>query len=278
MLAILSIAFAFAQLPVVTPGGEYPPFLIMPIIALFFATRLAGITAGVTRGATEMPWAYRIASWVVLAVVFAMIGVLFFARGFAVFATFVALDALGHVSRMRPRERDDARADRWASWARAKAWVFAAVWLLGLGALHFLFSQTVSYGPLVDWTYLALGFALFLRFVVPGGRAPESAAHPPPPHRVHVARPRTIEDPLAAGVADACRQFLADGEVGPLLAAVRETAAHAALPAAETARIENEVLAALARAGTSREDDLDAAVAALESAILPQTKAGGAPS
>lgn len=275
ILAIIAIGFAFSDLPVATPAGDYPPFVIMPIVSLFFATRLAGITAGVTRGAKEMPWAYRVASWLVLATLFGMVGALGNVRGAGTLGTFVALDAVAHVSKLRPRERDEERASRWAAWARAKAWILAAAWLLGLGAVHFLFSQTVSYGPLVDWTYVAIGFALFLRFVVPGGRAPEGAAHPPLAHRKHVAQAKALDDPLAGGVAEACRTFLSEGEVGPLLATVREAAAHAALSPQESVALETEVVAALARAGTSREDDLEAAVEVVERALKPPAGVGG---
>ena len=82
---------------------------------------------------------------------------------------------------------------------------------------------------------------------------------------------RAVADPVARQAEAACAAFLAEGDAGPLLEVVRDAARQARLAPAATQELEGAVYAALARAGTAREDDLEAAIAAFEARLLPRS-------
>lgn len=265
--AILCVAGLFMDAGVTSAAGEVPGVVIMPLLITFFVVRVVGIQAGVWRELAEMPWGYRFTSWGALALALLVLGLLTTRGGAIFFGVVVALDAAGALAPRRPGEAQDRDYSGLTAWMRRRAIWVGALYVFGLAVVHFVFALGVPYGPLLDWAYVVAGFALLMRFGAIGRREPDAAALPPAPHRVHEARVADLPDPLARGATDACDAFLRGGDAGPLMDVVRDVARHAHLDPPAARDLESRVFAALARAGTAREDDLSAAIAALEDAL-----------
>lgn len=250
-----------------TSQGAVPFTIVMPVLAVFFAVRLAGLTVAVVRGGDRMDWISRAISWIALAGVFFVLNVLTSAAGAVALAAFVALDAIAGA--FAPR-RDGTRGPSRLSAFSAKRWPYVALAYAALViALHFLVFPRFNATWLLDWAALTLGFSAAAFFALAWPQGAEESVRAPADHRRHARVERPSEDPRLKTSEEAARAFLFEGDAEPLMSLARDLAAYANATPAEAKRLEVRVMQQLARPGTRREDDLEAALAALESHFSP---------
>ncbi|HLE97925.1 MAG TPA: hypothetical protein VI997_11185 [Candidatus Thermoplasmatota archaeon] len=263
--AVFCTALAFWDESVTTRSGSVALLLLMPGFVAIFLVRLAGVAAGDRLGRTEMPWGFRVASWAIgsaNAFVFGLVGSI---PSLLVLGGLVALDSAAAVTPYRPGGARPKPREKLPS-----AVVVGAVGLAVVLLLHLLIVSRLAWWPLFDWGAIVLVAMIVLRVALSaGGTATEEDALPPARHRVHDRAERAIADPSRARAEGAVKGFLETGDVGGLTTLAGEFAAAARLPPHARHEVEARVPAAAARPGTSREEDLDAAITILERALDP---------
>ncbi|HVL49727.1 MAG TPA: hypothetical protein VM889_14315 [Candidatus Thermoplasmatota archaeon] len=260
-------AFGLAALMdsgVVTRYGYLPMNLAAPPIAAFFFLRFVGHSVAVHRERDSMAWGWRIASWAALLVVFFFFGLIADGPGLLALGAYVALDAAGALSKRRPGARRRLRIPIPRIPLPGREFLVALGALALLGAFHVVVASRFPYAVLLDWGFACiLAGAFAWRGLLAPGKAPPASARPPPGHRVHARTERLLPDPAARAIEASFAKFLADGDLEGVLAAARRAARFASLPERDMPDLEREVREAVARAGTTREDDLRAAVDAI---------------
>lgn len=238
-------------------AGNVPVALIAPLWAFAFLARFAGVSHAIGEGHGTMPWFPRGLSWVLLAAGAAFMG------GDALLAllVFVGLDAASAFVK-RPIREKTARPAR----SRKPLWRTLALFgYLGLvAAFHFLLGIYLPYGVLITWTLLALAFCVALRVAVGGPKAGEAWLRAPVDHRRHERREKQVPDPVRARADEVLLRLRARGDAAPFLSFVREAARAADLPPAEIDALEKRIVASFARAGTRRDQDVEAALEEVE--------------
>lgn len=258
--ATACVLVAFWNESLTTRAGTVPLRFVMPGFAALFLLRLAGVAAGERLGRSEMPWGFRVASWLVGAGNAWVFGLLSSVPAGMVAAGLVAADVAGALSPRRPDGPVKPRAKAPPS----------GVLLLGgalafLVGLHFLVAPRLAWWPLFDWGAAVLVAMVALRVgLARGGPARDEDARPPAHHRVHARTERPREDPQRSGAEAAVRMFRERGDVDGLVVFADDVARLARLPENARRELRSRVPAAAARPGTSREADLDAVVALLE--------------
>ena len=255
---------------VTTLNGVVPMVILSPLVALAFVARIAGCGVAASRGIRAMPWGFRATSWVFFGLAAALLGFGGSLVVVALFGAFVALDAAaGLVKRDEtPRPRRSAKG----LWARVRVPLFVSLYLVGVAAFHLLVGVYLPYGTLITWTLLALLFAIAVRATLNGVKAPEPALLAPLDHKLHERREEKVEDPHRQRAEEVLLALKARGDAGAFLEFVREAARSADLPATDIARLEERILASFGRARTSRDDDVRAALAEVESFLSPQVR------
>jgi hypothetical protein len=262
LAAILFAAAAVAQSTLSSVSGDVPFVLFTALVAVGFTARFAGCTYAIARDAWSMPIAARALSWLFFGgavLLLARAGALLVVGGFA---GFVVLDALAGLVKKDVAERP-VKPKR-SLWARVRVPLFVTLYLGLVVAVHFTVSVYLSYGTLVTWTLLALGFCILLRAMLVGPKAPETWLLPPADHRAHERRETTVADPQRARAEQALQLLRARGDAGPFLQFVRDVATEAELPPADLADLESRILSSFARAGTRRDEDITAALGEVE--------------
>lgn len=239
--------------------GAVPMLFLGPAIAAALLARGAGAWYAAHRERRSMPWLPRVLSWILLAA-----GVLFFALagslgGIVAYVGFVVLDAAAGIAHRPPKEESE-RARK--PFPHRQVWLsVAALAYAGLVvAFQILGAPYFSYGTLITWSMIALGFAFAFRMMIVGKKAGEAWLRAPLDHRRHQRRERAIEDPERVRAVAAIEAFRARGDATAFLGIVRESAASAGLAEADISRLEERIMGSFARAGTDREADLRAAL------------------
>lgn len=273
-LNLVGLLFAgFATLlsaTVTTLNGVVPMVILSPIIAIGFAARMIGCGIAASRGVRAMPWGPRVTSWIAFGVAAALLGFGGSIIVVAAFGAFVALDAAAGLV----KREEAARPARTAKglWARIRVPLLVSLYLMGVLAFHLLVGVYLPYGTLITWTLLALLFAMAVRATLNGPKAKEPALLAPPDHRLHERREEAVADPHRQRAEDALLAVKARGDAGAFLDFVREAARAADLPATDVALLEQRILASFARARTSRDDDVRAALAEVEQFLSPRVQ------
>jgi hypothetical protein len=261
----LAAALAFLlSTTVTTVGGVVPVPILSPFLVVGFGIRAGGISYAISKGRAVMPWFPRVLSWAFFGVAGLLIGVSGSQYVFAAFAAFVVLDFAAGWSKRELREK--AAKERKPFPYRKVLLTLAAVAYAGLVvAYQVLFARYLSYGVLVTWTLIALGFAAALRLWIAGpGRAGEAWLLAPTDHRRHERREARVVDPKRARAEEVLDAFRARGDAAPFLAFVRGSAGAADLPDEDVRALESRILASFARAGTNRDADVRAALDEIE--------------
>ena len=240
-----------------------PLLFLGPAIALALVTRGIGAWIAAHRERRAMSWTPRVLSWLFLAA-----GAFFFALAGSVvallgFLGFVALDAAAGIAHRPPKEektREKKPFPHRQVWTTVAALAYAGL----VVAFHILVAPYFSFGTLLTWTLVALGFSVAIRIIVAGKKAGEAWLRAPMDHRRHERRERAIEDPERARAVRALDAFRARGDATPLLELVRESALAAGLAETDAARIQERIMTSFARAGTNRDADLREALDEVE--------------
>lgn len=255
---------------VTTLNGTIPTVILAPLIALGFLARVVGCGLAASRGVRSMPWGARGASWLLFGLAAAMLG---FAGSLLVvgaFGAFVALDAAAGL--VKREEKEKPLRVRKGLWARVRVPLFVTLYLLGVAAFHLFVGVYLPYGTLITWSLLALLFAIAVRATLNGPKAKEPALYAPIDHRVHERREEKVPDPHRARAEDVLLALKARGDAGAFLDFVRDAARAADLPQTEVERMEQRILASFARARTSRDDDVRAALGEVETFLSLKRK------
>lgn len=265
---LIAVAAAFVPTTVSTRNGEVPFFIVMPALAAFAGLRLMGIHLQIGAGRARMAWGWRAASWLALAALLFVLGLFVNVVGFVAVAVFALADSAGAAAAPETERPETRREPALARWAWAKAPVVATCAAATVPAFHFLVARYFPFAYLLDWTYACLLAVAALRLLAGrGDRLSWEAVQAPRHHRLHRRVERRVPDPMRNRMQSAVDGFLKAGDAGRLLEAAREAAALARLAPEDVERMEREVLAALARAGTSREEDLREALRVLEESL-----------
>lgn len=237
-----------------------PVVLIAPLFAFAFLARFAGVSHAQGEGHATMPWFPRVASWVLFGV-----GVAFAANALsvAILLGFIAVDAAGGFVKRYAKAKE---APPRPAGSRRRLWSTLALfgYLALVAAFHFLVGVYLPFGVLVTWTLLALGFCVALRIAIAGPKAGEAWLRAPVDHRIHERKEEKVQDPVRAKAEDVLAHLRARGDAGPFLAFVRDAARAADLPPDEVAGLETRILSSFARAGTGRDEDVNAALEEVE--------------
>lgn len=248
---------------VTTLNGVVPILFLAPLVALAFVARMIGCSIAASRGVRAMPWAARATSWVLFGGAVALLGLAGSILAVVIFGAFVALDAAAGLSRRNEVAAPAKR--RRGTWARIRVPLFITVYLVAVAAFHFLIAIYLPYGALVTWTLLALLFAILVRGALNGQKATEPALRAPAHHRLHERREEVVPDPQRQRAEQVLALLKARGDAGAFLDLVREAARAADLPQKDLETLEARILASFARARTSRDDDVRAALGEVES-------------
>lgn len=241
-------------------AGSVPVVLVAPLFAFAFLARFMGVSHAQGEGHATMPWFPRAASWVLFG-----LGVAFAANALSigVLLAFVALDAAGGFVKRYAKGREAPPRPRGSR--RRLWWTLALVGYLGLvAAFHLLVGLYLPFGALVTWTLLALGFCVALRIAIAGPKAGEAWLRAPHDHRIHERKEEKVQDPVRAKAEDVLAHLRARGDAGPFLDFVRDAARAADLSPDEMQGLEARILASFARAGTGRDEDVNAALEEVE--------------
>ncbi|MHB8605241.1 MAG: hypothetical protein ACYDCK_08280 [Thermoplasmatota archaeon] len=259
-IATLVAAIASAMPTGVTTRGDFvPAYLLFPAVAVFALLRFAGLSVARWQGRETMGIGYRIASWGALALAVFLLGFLE-GGGLIALVAYFALDLVGGLTKRRPRAgAAAARRARGSGWRTALIVTAVAV---GFVAFHFFVALRFEFGLLLDWSYVVLAVGVALRLLLAGPRpGGEHAERPPAAHRIHARTERALAEPFASRLRSAFDAFLDEGDAGPMLDAA---VLLASLKGANPDRAREEVMGVLSRAGTSRAEDLAAAIEVLE--------------
>lgn len=261
-LIVISVGLAVWNESLTTRSGAMPMAYVMPGFIAVAVIRLAGVVAGEREGLGQMPWSYRVGSWLVGAGNAFVFGLVDSTLSGLVVAGLVALDAGAALTTRRPGAPVPRRRKIPSS---AILLVLAVAVLVGL---HFFAVANLAWWPLFDWGAFVLVASVALRVVLARpGSAVEEETRPPATHRVHARNERVLDDPQRARAAAAVADFRRSGDVGPLVAFADDVARVGRLPDHVRRELASRVPAAAARPGTSRDQDLDAVVAVLERAL-----------
>lgn len=245
-----------------TRSGAVSMIFVMPGFALAAAVRLAGVFAGERAGEAQMPWTFRVGSWLLGAGNAFVFGLVDSLLSGLVLAGLVALDAAAGLSTRRPGAPLPKRRKIPSS---AILGGLAVAVLVGL---HFFAVATFAWWPLFDWAAFVLVASVALRIALARpGSAVEEEVRPPASHRVHARTERVLVDPQRERAETAVVDFKKSGDVGPLVSFADDVARVGRLPDHVRRELASRVPAAAARPGTSRDQDLDAVVAVLERAM-----------
>lgn len=255
---------------VTTLNGTIPTIVLAPLVAVGFLARVVGCGIAASRGVRAMPWGARVTSWVLFGLAAALLGFAGSLFVVAAFGAFVALDAAAGLVKREEKERP-ARSAK-GLWARVRVPLFVTLYLVGVAAFHLLVGVYLPYGTLITWSLLALLFAIMVRATLNGPKAKEPALLAPPDHRLHERREEKVPDPHRARAEDVLLQLKARGDAGAFLDFVRDAARAADLPQADVDRMEQRILASFARARTSRDDDVRAALGEVETFLSLKRK------
>lgn len=260
---------------VTTLNGTVPTILLAPLLALGFVARAIGCGIAAARGVRAMPWGARITSWVLFGLTAGLLGFAGSLLVVAGFGAFVALDAAAGLVKREERERPARSVEGW--WARIRVPLFVTLYLGGVAAFHFLVGLYLPYGTLITWSLLALLFAILVRGTLNGPKAKELHLLAPPDHRLHERREEKVADPHRARAEEVLLQLKARGDAGAFLEFIRDAARAADLPPADVQKLEERILSSFARARTSRDDDVRAALAEVETMLSLKRKETGTP-
>lgn len=233
--------------------GAVPLLFLGPALALALLIRGAGAWMAVHRERRAMSWTPRVSSWIFLAagaLLFALAGSI---ASLLAFLAFVALDAAAGIAHRPPKEERAAKP-----FPHRQVWTtVAAIAYAGLVvAFQIWMAPYFSFGTLLTWTLIALGFSVAIRIMIAGRKAGEAWLRAPVDHRRHERRVRAVEDPERTRALRVIEAFRARGDATPLLDLVRETALAAGLAEADAARMQERIMTSFARAGTNRDADL----------------------
>lgn len=255
---------------VTTLNGTIPTVILAPLIALGFASRMVGCGIAASRDVRAMPWGARVTSWVLFGLAAAMLGFAGSLFVVATFGAFVALDAAAGL--VKRDETEKPLRVRKGLWARIRVPLLVTLYLVGVGLFHVFVAAFLPYGTLITWALLALLFAIAVRATLNGPKAKEPALLAPPDHRVHERREEKVVDPHRQRAEDVLLALKARGDAGEFLEFVRDAARAADLAQDDVQRMEQRILASFARARTSRDDDVRAALAEVESFLSLKRK------
>lgn len=262
LMAAASAGVAITGATVMSVEGELSVIIVGTLLAAGFATRFGGVTWAQANGQWSMPWAPRVASWILFGIPSVLVALVGATRIMIVYGAFVALDAAGGFVKREVKKVEKRK--RAGLWARVKVPLLVAVYLGFVAAVHFTLSVYLPYGTLVTWSLLALGFAVAVRAFLVGPKAPEADLRAPRDHRKHERRVVAVPDPQRAKAEQVLAALKSRGDAGAFLEFVRDSAADAGLRDEETQALEAKILASFARAGTRREQDVDAALGEVE--------------
>lgn len=270
-LAFLSLSLVFISAPIFsTNQGTLTLRTLGIFLAAHFGVRWWALRQyGVRRGTLLPRFGARLAAWGALVLPMWFAGVFRETPLSIPLLVLVAVDLLMCTLARGPTpEQDDpAPAPRLHVTLRAS---LALALAGGAVAFHFLVAANLAYGRLLEWALASLIACLTLWYLLRHG--PKGREGLPPRYRVHKPRSVPIADPLTQPLEKAVRQFLKDGDSSGLLQVTDGITKAYDLPPAAQSRVRAEVLAALARSGTSREDDLRHAMHALHRALdIPLT-------
>jgi hypothetical protein len=216
-----------------------------------------------------MPWTARLLSWLAFGFATTTVAIIGAARLMFVFGAFVALDAATSFVKREVKERAPTKRDR-TLWQRLRFPLIVATYLALVVAFHLLVGQYLPYGVLVTWSLLALGFALLLRFTLVGEKADEAWLRAPADHRLHERREESVADPQRVKAEAVLQALQARGDASGFIEFVRTAARDAELGESDALALEQRILASLARAGTRRDEDVQAALLEVERFLSPR--------
>lgn len=267
---IAAAGAALLSATVVSVNGVVPMVVLAPLVAIGFFLRFGGATYALGRGQRAMPWGPRIGSWAVWGMAVVLFGLAGATLLVGIFAAFVVLDgAAGFAYRGSAEERQARKPVKW----RVVAWTLAALaYAAGVVAFQLLVAPYLSYGALLTWSLIALGFAFAVRMALVGPKAPETWLRAPVDHKRHERREERVADPARERAESVLAAFRGRGDAAPFIELVREAARGADLRDEDLAILEQRILASFARAGTRRDEDVRAALDEVESFLSLSSK------
>jgi len=269
LLALLLVGgISLTSATLVSVSGDVPIVLVGASLSLGFLSRFIGITMAKSRDLWTMGWTPRVLSWIAFGAATTMVALIGAARLMFVLGAFVAIDAATAFVKREVRKGLPRR--KGMLWSRVKFPLFASLYLGGVAAFHFLVGIYLPYGVLVTWSLLALGFCIILRSMLVAQKADESWLLAPRDHRLHERREEVVADPQRERAEQVLQALKARGDAAGFLEFVRTAATDAGLRPADLAALEERILASLARAGTTREADVETALAEVERFLSPR--------
>lgn len=239
-----------------------PVVILAPLLALGFAARAVGLTVAINRDRAAMGWGARIASWILFGLAVALVALSGSTLTVMGYAAFVVLDFAAGWSK---REVKPAKERKPFPYRKVLLTTLAVAYAGFVVAFQLVYAKYLSYGVLLTWTFIALGFAVALRLWLAGpGRAGEAWLRAPQDHKRHERREARVVDPKLARADEILRAFRSRGDAGPFLDFVRESARAADLAEDDVRALESRILASFARAGTNRDADARAALDEVE--------------
>lgn len=266
---VLATASIFIPETVTTSGGTVPFFILMPPLAIALGIRTAALASAVHSGRWTMSWTPRVISWLGIGATCGLLGLSGSASAVAALGAFIAIDAAGGFVKRDPEDRVKPPS-RVSLWARAKMPLLVTLYLGFVAAVHFLFSIYLPFGTLVTWSLIAFGFCVLLRFTLVGAKAPEAMLRAPDDHRIHEHREEAVQDPHRQRAEEILLRLRHQGDSAPFLRLVAEAATYADLPPKEADALVARIGSAFTRAGTRREQDVAAALDALDESLSPR--------
>lgn len=264
-LAILSLGLLFWSAPIFTTNhGEITLRYLAVFLASFFGLRYLALHQwGVRRGTLFQRLSVRAGAWGIL-VLPLWLGGFFQETPFGLpVGLLCAVDLLTCTLARDPRPETEDEAPAPMAWGVK---LILTVFAVAAGALfHFLVAERLTYGRLLEWAVGSLVACAALWYLL--RRGPKGREGLPPRYRVHKPRSVPVPDPLSAPLEKAVKAFLKDGDSGGLLQAAEAIGRAWDLPPAAQKKLRADMLAALARSGTRREDDLRNALAAMQRAL-----------
>lgn len=260
--AITGAGIAISEATLNSSSGGLPFIVVGTLTAVGFAARFAGVSWAISHSSWTMPWLPRVLSWLAFGVVAVLVALVGAPRVMIGFGAFVALDAAtGFVKRevktvVKPKTK--------GLWSRVKLPLFVGLYLAFVATIHFTVSIYLPYGTLVTWSLLALGFVTLVRRTLVGTKAVEAMLHAPSDHKKHERREEMVPDPQRERAEQVLYALRARGDAGAFLGFVRDIARETDVPAPQLAELEQRIISSFARAGTRREQDIDAALAEVE--------------
>ena len=262
LCALAGAGIAISEATLNSSQGSLPFIVVGGLLAAGFGIRFAGCTIALAQSRWTMPWAARALSWAAFGAVAVLVAIAGAPRVMVVFGAFVAIDASTGLVRREVKKVDKPR--KAGLWSRVKVPLFVALYLGAVVAVHVFVSRYLPYGVLVTWTLLALGFAILVRAQLAGPKAIEEMLHAPEDHRRHERREEVVPDPQRRRAEDVLAALKARGDAGAFLEFVRDIARDTEVPAPQLQQLESKILSSFARAGTRREQDIEAALGEVE--------------